>query len=129
MIHPPSLKTTGKPREECEKEEDSGTYSVCPKSGKEKEAIIQESMMTVKLSSCGNPDLQQNPNDSLSPKVIFQIATLKGASLICMKYIASWNLGGGNWSGGQIYKGKKQIASVSYNGRIWDLKDKEIFVQ
>lgn len=91
-----------------------------------KEAIIQEQIMAVELSSCGNPDLMQNPDDSLSPKVLFQIATFEGASLICMKYIASWNLGGGNWSGGQIYKGKKQIARVGYNGRIWDLNDREI---
>lgn len=95
---------------------------------KSKQFIEQEQVMTVKLSSCGNSDLMQNPNDNLSPKVNFQIATLEGASLICTKYIASWNLGGGNWDGGQVYKGNKQIARVSYNGRIWDMDDKELVV-
>ena len=90
--------------------------------------VTNEQMMTVKLSSCGNPDFRQNPNDCLSPPVHIQVATLEGASLICMKYIASWNLGGGNWSGGQVYFGNAQIASVGYNGRIWDLDDKEIVV-
>jgi hypothetical protein len=84
--------------------------------------------MTVRLSSCGNPDLMQNPNDSLSPTIIFEVATLEGASRICMRYIANMNLGGGNWSGGQVYKGNKQIARVSYNGRIWDMDDKELVV-
>ena len=96
---------------------------------KSKQFIEQEQVMTVKLSSCGNPDHRQNPNDSLSPKVNFQVATLKGASEICMKYIASWDLGGGNWSGGQVYEGGKQIARVSYNGRIWDMEDEEITIQ
>lgn len=93
-----------------------------------KEKEITHEQMSVKLSSCGNPDLQQNPNDSLSPEVHFQVATLKGASLMCVIYIARWSLGGGNWSGGQVYIGNKQIARVSYNGRVWDLNDKEIFI-
>ncbi len=87
--------------------------------------------LTVKLSSCGNPDFQQNPNEPLygcPTKVYAEVATLEGASLICLKYIAGWELGGGNWDGGQVYKGNKQIARVSYNGRVWDLNDKEIFI-
>jgi len=83
-------------------------------------------MMTVKLSSCGNPDHRQNPNDSLSPEICASVATLEEASERCEAYIAEWNLGGGNWSGGQVYDGKKQIARISYNGRIWDMNDKEI---
>ena len=94
-----------------------------------KQFIEQEQEMTVKLSSCGNPDFMQIPNDSLSPTIIFEVATLKGARELCMRYINNLNLGGGNWSGGQIYKGKKQIAKVSYNGRVWDMDDEEITIQ
>lgn len=84
-------------------------------------------MMTVKLSSCGNPDHRQNPNDSLSPEICASVATLEEASERCMAYIAEWNLGGGNWSGGQVYiRGNEQIARISYNGRIWDMDDNEI---
>lgn len=83
-------------------------------------------MITVKLSSCGNPDHGQNPNDSLSPEVSIEVATLKGASEICLKYIANWNLGGSNWAGGQVYEDGKQVARVSYNGRVWDMNDEEI---
>lgn len=83
-------------------------------------------MMTVKLSSVGNPDFRQDPNASQSPAKTVRVLTLKGAGRVCQSYIADWNLGGGNWTGGQVYKGKKQIARISYNGRIWDLNDKEI---
>lgn len=83
-------------------------------------------MMTVKLSSVGNPDFGQYAPLSL-PKLV-NISSLKEASEKCRTYIAYWNLGGGNWSGGQVYNGKKQIANISFNGRIWDLEDNEIQV-
>lgn len=28
-------------------------------------------------------------------------------------------LGGGNWTGGQVFDGGTQIAYISYNGRAW----------
>ncbi len=98
---------------------------------RKEKAMAQEQVMTVKLSSCGNPDLRQNPDESLfgcPEEISISVATLKGASELCLKYIANWELGGGNWSGGQVFFGKAQIASISYNGRIWDLNDKEILI-
>jgi len=86
-------------------------------------------MMKVKLSSCGNPDFRQNPDEPLygcPEEVYMETATFEGASVICMKYINALELGGGNWSGGQVYKDGKQIARVSYNGRVWDMSDEEI---
>jgi hypothetical protein len=79
--------------------------------------------LTVKLKSVGNPDFQQYA--PVSPKDTKQCSTLKEASEICRQYIDKWNLGGCNWVGGQIFIGKKQIAFISYNGRIW--KGKENF--
>ena len=84
------------------------------------------SIYTVNLSSCGNPDHRQNPNKNMSPAESIQVTTLEEASEICQSYIAKWNLGGGNWSGGQVYLDKKQIARISFNGRIWDMNDEEI---
>jgi len=83
-------------------------------------------MMTVKLSSCGNPDFRQNPKDSLSPMMIVEVDSLQKASEVCSLYIGKWDLGGGNWNGGQVFAGDRQIARISYNGRIWDMTDKEI---
>lgn len=84
--------------------------------------------LTVKLSSCGNPDFKQDPNVRQSPPRSLSVSNLREASNVCRTYIADWNLGGGNWSGGQVYNGKKQIANISFNGRIWDLDDNEIQV-
>lgn len=82
--------------------------------------------LTVKLSSCGNPDFGQYA--PLSPTKIIKLHTLREAIEQCKAYIASWNLGGGNWNGGQVYSDKGHIATISFNGRIWDLDDNEIQV-
>lgn len=46
--------------------------------------------------------------------------TLEAASRLCTQFIAKHDLGGSNWTGGQVYRGKKQVAQVSYNGRVWE---------
>jgi hypothetical protein len=80
--------------------------------------------LTVKLSSCGNPDFKQD--EPLSPAKRIKVQTLREAIEQCKAYIAEWNLGGGNWDGGQVYDGSGQIAQISYNGRIWGLDNNEI---
>lgn len=37
-----------------------------------------------------------------------------------LDFIRAWDLGGGNWSGGEIARDGQVFARVSYNGRIWD---------
>lgn len=73
--------------------------------------------MLVKLSSAGNPDFDQNPNEALSPLKFVQVSSFEQASKACRDYISEYNLGGGNWTGGQI----EQSHKVSYNGRVWEL--------
>ena len=34
-----------------------------------------------------------------------------------------YDLGGGNWNGGQICEEGRPLARVSYNGRVWDMGD------
>jgi len=88
---------------------------------------MKKEILTIKLSSCGNPDFPgQKITDRPAPTLILKIRDLKDASKKCRSYIENWNLGGGNWVGGQIFSGSKQIAQVSYNGRVWDLNDSEI---
>ena len=81
--------------------------------------------MKVKLSSVGNPDHGENPN---RPKYgcrnqLVEVSSFKEASELCRKYIEDNDLGGGNWSGGAITENRKQIAHVSYNGRVWEGKN------
>lgn len=81
--------------------------------------------MLVSLSSVGNPDFGQDPNrpvpyvkDSLQI-----IPDLSAAQRFCLSYIEENDLGGGNWSGGQVYTDEngmmQEVAQVSYNGRAW----------
>ena len=41
----------------------------------------------------------------------------------CRADIEQDDLGGGNWSGGQIFEAGRQVARVSYNGRVWEMAD------
>lgn len=75
-------------------------------------------MLTVKLSSVPNSDFNQH--NSLSPFKIIQVDTLEQASVICRQYISQYQLGGGNWNGGQVLDNGIEIARISYNGRIND---------
>ncbi len=76
-------------------------------------------IFTVQLNSCGNPDHGQSPRTALSPSSLIQVDTLEAASRQCRAYIEENSLGGGNWSGGQVFLDDKPFAYVSYNGRVW----------
>ncbi|MCA1064796.1 hypothetical protein QTG56_24630 (plasmid) [Rossellomorea sp. AcN35-11] len=83
------------------------------------------------MSSVGNPDFGQDPNNSLLgvPNETRKINSLEEASQACSEYINTYGLGGGNWSGGYVYDTKhKQVAYISYNGRIWE-KGSEYYLE
>jgi hypothetical protein len=57
----------------------------------------------------------------------YEVKTLKEASLVCRKFIASHSLGSGNWLGGKVINEKSDfLAHISYNGRIWDNENYEL---
>lgn len=77
----------------------------------------------VVLESRGNIDFGQDHRRSL-PGVRrrqVRVASLKAASQACRLYIAHHELGGGNWTGGQVFTHDRQrtVAQISYNGRAW----------
>ena len=78
-------------------------------------------MFKVVLKSCGNPDFGQTA--AQSPKKTIKVSSIKEASNACRDYISKYELGGGNWSGGQVYKDDKPFARISYNGRVWKAND------
>lgn len=48
------------------------------------------------------------------------IRSFASASKVCRNFIEKFDLGSGNWTGGQIGDiNGKIIAHVSYNGRVW----------
>ena len=87
--------------------------------------------MKVVLAHVKNPDIRngsgywEEPKES-GKKRFVTVGSMTDAVKVCMDYISHNGLGGGNWSGGKIFVGGKQVAKVSYNGRLWDMQDKEI---
>lgn len=76
--------------------------------------------MLVVCTSVGNPDYRQNPNQAISDPKYYAVDNFEQASAACRAYISFEDLGGGNWSGGQVYSGAGyHLANVSYNGRVW----------
>ena len=81
--------------------------------------------MFVILSTIGNPDYGQNPYEKLfsaEADHTIEVRSLDEASQVCKKFIDKNELGGGSWSGGQVFDGNRQIANISYNGRIWPVE-------
>lgn len=85
--------------------------------------------MKVILSSVGNPDMGQDPGKPYvfcEPDRVVQVSSCVEASKLCHAFIKDNELGSGNWSGGQIFNDDNQhMATVSYNGRVWDQKSGE----
>ncbi len=79
----------------------------------------------VLLASVGNPDFGQDSRRSMPgvPRRTLRVASIADASKACRAYIAHYELGGGNWLGGEVSKAGKAgavIAKISYNGRAWE---------
>lgn len=81
-------------------------------------------MYQIVLTSCGNPDFGQNPSDPMSPAKIVAANSIEECQVSARKYIEDYDLGGGNWSGGQVYQDGDYVGYVSYNGRFWDKDSK-----
>lgn len=86
-------------------------------------AVTKGSGFSVNLSNCGNPDYRQDPSRPLPETVCGWVRTpsLFEAARLCRKYMRFYELGGGNWNGGEITDANGLIvARVSANGRIWE---------
>lgn len=74
-------------------------------------------MMTVLLQSEPNPDLNQY--GAIAPTFRLPVASFEDAVAACREYIARYNLGGGNWTGGEVMVDGVLVARISYNGWVW----------
>lgn len=81
-------------------------------------------MYQIVLTSCGNPDFGQNPRKPMSPAKCISANSIEECQVAARKYVDDYDLGAGNWSGGQVYQDGEYVGYVSYNGRFWD-KDSE----
>ena len=84
--------------------------------------IAPKGAYKVLLASVGNPDFGQDSRRSLPgvPRRTIRVASLADASKACRAYIAHYELGGGNWLGGEVKQGNEVVAKISYNGRAWE---------
>jgi len=83
----------------------------------------RQGVFTVKLCSVGNPDFRQYPERPLPgvPSALTHVASLVEARDLCRHYIAYYELGGGNWNGGEVVRISDGlvIGRFSYNGCLW----------
>ena len=75
------------------------------------------------LKADPNPDYSfPDPRATVKTvKIRLPIRSFAKASEVCKNFIEKFDLGSGNWTGGQIGNIKGEIiAHVSYNGRVWE---------
>lgn len=90
---------------------------------------LKEDVFEVTLEAVGNPDYEGYDYRG-------RMFHVKPSKAICSsieecqkkveEFIDEYNLGGGNWSGGEVFKNNEFIGYISYNTRFWD-KDSEDF--
>ena len=89
--------------------------------------------MQIRLAHAANPDIDggywDQPKESGKPLLV-AVADVNEASKVAREYIERNGLGGGNWTGGQLFltlgNKRKEFGRISYNGRAWDLRGKAI---
>ncbi len=90
---------------------------------------MSDKKYAVTLSSCGNIDHGQNPFEPLFgvPNKKEYADTIEELQEIVRDYISENALGGGNWTGGDVYEVKTgvKVGYISYNGRYWEEKENE----
>jgi hypothetical protein len=97
--------------------------------------------LKIRLTSCGNPDMGQDPNNpkyGCEPNRWQPVKDLKEAREVFCAYVRDNQLGAGNIGtkcGQVVTETGKEVASISPNGRVWDswegmcdLSAKEILV-
>lgn len=78
---------------------------------------------TVYLSHTANPDIAGGYWSEKRPsRMEVNVETIDQASKLCCEFIATNDLGSGNWTGGQVFVGHDQVAHISYNGRVWAME-------
>lgn len=73
----------------------------------------------VSLSAVGNPDFGQPENLGI-PSLMVAVNSFQEAIDVCQSFIIKYDLGGGNWTGGNIFdaRTKEKVAQVAYNRRL-----------
>jgi len=76
---------------------------------------------SVLLSAHGNPDHYESPYEEVAPNEVKHCTSIDECRKAVLDYIEKHDLGGGNWTGGDVYSCGEMVGRISYNGRFWDL--------
>ncbi len=87
-------------------------------------------ILTLKIEVCGNPDMGQDP--SQPPFGVNRTTQIRASRIEIIRIMVEdfqlrHQLGGGNWKDATLFDGDKRIGRMSWNGRLWDENDKEVF--
>lgn len=74
---------------------------------------------SVILSAHGNPDHYQSPYERVAPVSAAHCESIEECQAAVAAYIEKYDLGGGNWTGGDVYRYGEVVGRISYNGRFW----------
>jgi hypothetical protein len=76
----------------------------------------------VELSAAPNVDYDEDDYNGYIKikKHKKKVSSIDEAILVVRNFISENDLGGGNWTGGDVYKNGKKIGAISYNGRYWE---------
>jgi len=77
--------------------------------------------LVVRLAVVPNPDHGQYGSMGVPTRRV-PVTSLEHASHVVrafVRWMTEEGLGGGNWGGGEVHEGKRLVARVSYNGRVW----------
>ena len=75
----------------------------------------------VNLKTCGNIDYGENPYEPMFgvPSCTVECQTIEECRKKVREYIEEYNIGSGNWIGGQVYDvNDNVIGQIYYNGRF-----------
>ena len=61
-----------------------------------------QSRYIVYLAAVGNPDFDQPMNLGIPARMV-SVDSLEEARQVCLQFINKYDLGGGNWIGGNVY--------------------------
>lgn len=76
----------------------------------------------VLLMAHGNPDHGEDPNKMVAPLLKMQRGTIEGCQEVVSSYIEAFNLGGSNFTGGQVFWNGNEVGFVAFNGRYFENK-------
>lgn len=76
---------------------------------------------SVILSAHGNPDHYESPLEQVAPNCIAHCESIEECQAKVREYIDKYDLGGGNWTGGDVYQNGEVVGCISYNSRFWPL--------